>query len=350
MSKILKNNTDPLVVVSLADIGFTLQTTPDYTMNTTEYDLFAGSDNLMTAIGNGDIIVNDGSFDLGISDGISLIKGNFPTKIIIQDSSGNEASISNGQLNTNVVVDVTSVSTDHKLEIAKGVVANTTGHTKYGRIPDLDNNQVQDINPFGNVVLMTTAAALDLESSSVKDKSSSTGAFTVMIWGLDSNWDEITEVLNLDGTTIVPTVNAYIRINKMQVITSDTSSGNVGIVTLKNGNDTQAHIEPEKNSTEQIMFSVPNGKTAYVTYMRGSAGNSVAAGIKQCFLEFMVKPFGGPWIQSSSESIGNEGGPSVFNTTIPMPIPAKSDVKIIATSYQVNTQITAIIQYILVGS
>jgi len=96
MSKILKNNSNPLVAIELPDIGFTLPTSPDYTMNSTEYDLFASSDGLVTAIGNEDIIVNDGSFDLGISDGIDLIKGIFPSTVAITSQSGGVASVKIG--------------------------------------------------------------------------------------------------------------------------------------------------------------------------------------------------------------------------------------------------------------
>jgi len=49
-----------------------------YTIPPQDYLLWAASSNVITFIGTGDLVVNDGSFDLNISDGTDLIKGIFP--------------------------------------------------------------------------------------------------------------------------------------------------------------------------------------------------------------------------------------------------------------------------------
>jgi hypothetical protein len=79
MSKILKNNTGS--PVNIADVGQTVPASGQLVVVPTDYLLYAASNNVITLIGNSTLTVNDGSFDLSISDGIDLIKDNLRTKI-----------------------------------------------------------------------------------------------------------------------------------------------------------------------------------------------------------------------------------------------------------------------------
>lgn len=81
MSKILKNTTGSPVTVT--DTGITIAASSQYTIPPQDYLLWAASSNVITYIGSGTLIVNDGSFDLSISDGIDLIKGIFPTELTV---------------------------------------------------------------------------------------------------------------------------------------------------------------------------------------------------------------------------------------------------------------------------
>lgn len=78
MSKILKNTTGSNI--SIIDTGITILANGQYTIPPQDYLLWAASNNIITRIGSGSIIVNDGSVDLSISDGTDLIKGLYPKK------------------------------------------------------------------------------------------------------------------------------------------------------------------------------------------------------------------------------------------------------------------------------
>lgn len=102
MSKILKNTT--LSPIAVGDTGITIQVSPtDYTIPPQDYPLWASSSDTVTQVGAGNIIVNDGSNDLSISDGVDLIKGIFPNPIGIA-SGTNRTPIGNinDSLKTNV--------------------------------------------------------------------------------------------------------------------------------------------------------------------------------------------------------------------------------------------------------
>lgn len=88
MSKILKNNTGSIIVIT--DVGsVNIPASPgSYTIPPQDYLLWAQSSDIITYLNDASptpsITVNDGSFDLNPSDGVDLIKGIHP-RINIQD-------------------------------------------------------------------------------------------------------------------------------------------------------------------------------------------------------------------------------------------------------------------------
>jgi hypothetical protein len=84
MAKIIKNTINSIVLVE--DTGVSLAPLSNYTIPPQDYWLWAASSNVVTFVGDGTLIVNDGSEDLSISDGIDIIKGLFPTKVKVEPS------------------------------------------------------------------------------------------------------------------------------------------------------------------------------------------------------------------------------------------------------------------------
>lgn len=79
MSKILKNNTSN--AVSINDTGIAIPASGEYTISPQDYLLWASSNDVLSLITDETLIVNDGSYDLAISEGIDLLKGIFPSNI-----------------------------------------------------------------------------------------------------------------------------------------------------------------------------------------------------------------------------------------------------------------------------
>jgi len=84
MSKIVINNTAS--DINISDVGVTISTSINYTIPPQDYTLWASSDDVITLIGNQDIIISDGSYNLNISDAVDLIKGLFPNKVNLNTS------------------------------------------------------------------------------------------------------------------------------------------------------------------------------------------------------------------------------------------------------------------------
>lgn len=95
MSKILKVvGGSPIVI---ADTGVTLPASPTtFTIDPMDYWLWAASSNIVTQIGSGAVVVNDGSADLSIADGVDLIKGIFPQILTGVVDTGNSTTTNLG--------------------------------------------------------------------------------------------------------------------------------------------------------------------------------------------------------------------------------------------------------------
>ncbi len=105
-----------------------------------------------------------------------------------------------------------------------------------------------------------SATSMNLVSTNAGDTA------TISISGLDANFKPVTEAVVLNGTTAVATVNAFIRINSMQVSVGSATNP-AGTVTLKDPTNTTtyAQINTGIGRTQMSIFTVPAGYTFYLS-------------------------------------------------------------------------------------
>jgi len=111
---------------------------------------------------------------------------------------------------------------------------------------------------------LAAASVLKISSSSTADDGGGTGALTVRIWGLDANYAAITEDIILTGQTEVNTVNEYLRIYRMRVLTSGTGLTNAGNIWAGTGTVTAgvpavkyAMMPATDGSTSMCIYTIP---------------------------------------------------------------------------------------------
>lgn len=175
------------------------------------------------------------------------------------------------------------------LTVAEGLVSNTTAVHQFGRAPDGVQTSATDIwsradaTPTQQIfVAPTQARTHTIASTSTDDDSDAgAGARTMRIWGLTS-WSaaEVTEDVNLDGagTNNVQTANSYVIINRMKVLTSGTTSVNVGVITATANTDStvSAVILAGQGQTQMAIYGVPSTQTFYLTNFEGSINDNTA--------------------------------------------------------------------------
>ena len=118
---------------------------------------------------------------------------------------------------------------------------NVTGHTPViirGHNTDVDiasgDEDIWEVG--GNLIYLEDAEAINFTSTSFTDNSSNgTGARTLEVKGLDRDFKEITEVINLNGTIVARTTKAFIRVHQIKVLTAGSTTWNAGnIVGISN--------------------------------------------------------------------------------------------------------------------
>lgn len=116
-----------------------------------------------------------------------------------------------------------------------------------------------------------TATVLKISSSNTNDTSDGTGARTVLVEGLDSNYAEQSEVVTLNGQTAVNTTGTYKRVHRMIVQTVGSGNYNAGILYAGTGTvssgvpaNKYATVPIGYNQTMMAIYTIPADKTAYL--------------------------------------------------------------------------------------
>lgn len=179
---------------------------------------------------------------------------------------------------------------------------------------------------------LAAATVLKISSGSADDASGGTGARSVAIYGLDANYNEISESVLLDGQTSVNTGNSYLRITRIFVTTAGSGGTAAGIIYAGTGTVTTgvpanvyAQIEIGYNQTAMAIWTVPAGYTAYMSAYTILSGSTTADTIFTGAL--FIRETGGVFrLQSSIKTVGGSGYNNIFDTALK--IPEKTDIEL----------------------
>jgi hypothetical protein len=153
----------------------------------------------------------------------------------------------------------------------------------------------------------TSGVALEILSSSANDDAVGTGARTVSVQGLGSDWTLLEEIVTMDGTTPVDLVNTFTRVFSLMVLTTgtyatQTQGSHAGTITLREdgGGDTWAQITLQEGfptSTSQIgVYTVPDGWKAWLLNKKVSIDANQAVNLYLFVREKADENPGGPMV------------------------------------------------------
>jgi len=109
-------------------------------------------------------------------------------------------------------------------------------------------------NDGGQYVHPSAAVQMSCVSTSASD------TMTIVISGLNADYETIAEIVQLNGTTPVTTTNPFYRINSATIL----SGSNVGDITVSEGGTVYANIEATLGTTQACIYTVPANHSLYI--------------------------------------------------------------------------------------
>lgn len=230
------------------------------------------------------------------------------------------------------------------LQVARGQIMGHSSVIVFGYNPDLDTVEESVWPDGGTVPHPTTASALSIVSTNAADDSTGTGARTVYIEGLDSNYNVVSETVILDGTTPVDTIKTYLYVNQFYVATVGSGGSNVGDITAKVSTTLYDMIAAGYNNRTTAHYCVPAGYTGYLMQGLFSAGQAsgstaVTGFLKQHGPEGVIRV-------TAVTTVNNSAADYVFE--IPAVIPEKHCVGATAIGSASNNAVSAYFNIVLI--
>ena len=217
---------------------------------------------------------------------------------------------------------------DFDEQVALGLVPGFATFRKFGMNDAVASGTEEMWSPGAARVLPTSAGALSVVSSSTADDSAAggTGAWTIMVEGLDSNYEEIAETIVLDGQVAVASVGTdWFRVNRAYNTTAGTGEINAGNISVSIGGALQAYIEALEGQTQQTHFTVPAGKTVVVSNFTMGVGRM--SGNVDLHVKSLIKLFGTDTAWRAISEIWLFNGETYSNDAGNTVIPQKTEVK-----------------------
>lgn len=226
------------------------------------------------------------------------------------------------------------------MEVAFGNVPGYSSINKFGHNPLTASTGGIDV--WSGVTAYkfypTTAKAMEILSASGGDTGAGIGARTVYVEGLDADFNVITEVATMNGTTPVNLTNSYIRMYRGFAMTAGSNETNIGNIQMRVQSATTigAFIRANDGQTQQTFYTVPKGKSA--VFVKGYVGmmHTDKNGVDATF-QWQMRPNNGvtgAWQTKGQMGLINIGN-SHWQYEYGVPagiIPEKTDIRILVTT------------------
>jgi len=274
---------------------------------------------------------------------ISFLFAQGSVKIIGLDSDGNPSSLK--------MTKEGAILTEDGLSIAQGEIAKHSAIYKFGFNSTVGTSE-EVIWDGGNGYsgFLTTDSNVTVVSTSVDDADQGTGAWNVIVFGVDSDFNEVVDTLTLNGTTPVVSTVEFRRVFRAYVLhagdlspTGGVNAGTLTIASQVSGTPTMAQILPNNGQTLMAIYTVPNGYTGYITNADANVGSG-----KDATVRLKSRTFGAnkPFLNKATRLLFENSFTRVYN--VYRPIPAKTDIIMTAFTSTGTVGVSASFEIILV--
>ena len=193
---------------------------------------------------------------------------------------------------------------------------------------------------------------LTVSSSNNSDRSGGSAAQSVTVQGLDENYLEVSETIDLEGQSAVSTSNTFTRVNRAFVVEAGADGDAAGDIYIGEGTVSSgvpakvySKITQGNNQTLQTVYTVPANKTLYLDDVVFSAAISI--GNKTVTMKFVTREFGSNVFRVKYQ-VPLQSGFAEDRFYYPLKIPSKTDVEIRAIGNSDNNFVSGVYQGVLI--
>jgi len=226
------------------------------------------------------------------------------------------------------------------LSVSKGLVAGHESLHKFG--VNFQVNSTTDPESIWTAGGLYPWSSLSTEQTLYIISTSSSDTGDILLEGLDSNYNKITETVTMTGLTAVSTTNQFKRIYRMQY---QGTASNVGTITARVTSGTGtivAQIDIGYSQTLMSIYTVPAGCTGYLLALDASVNKGEQVQIN-VYKRELNEPFKILHLTELFESTYH------FDFSIPLKLPEKTDIDVRAAEVGTNnTRITNTFDMLLV--
>lgn len=237
------------------------------------------------------------------------------------------------------------------LQVSRGQIQGHRNVTVFGFNPDVDTTQVS-VWPLPSLITFPAAALqMTVSSTSANDTSAGTGARTVVVQGLDANYNEVTETVTMNGQTAVTMTASLLRVNYAYVATAgsgNSAAGDIyigtGVVTAGVPATTYDIIKFDYNNTTTGSYTIPAGYKGYVSQGLFSSGQS--GGSNQVQGRLLTRGVNNIRMTAAITTINNGVANYVFE--YPLEIPEKTTIEATAIGSASNNGVSSLFILVLI--
>ena len=232
---------------------------------------------------------------------------------------------------------------DIHLNIARGLIKGTSFIHKFGAVPSMSSGVTGTIWDKDDTLYPWTAfdtpGVLTIATTAANDTTSTADdGKTVTIFGLDANFNEVSETITISGSSGTGT-QTFARVYRAY-----TSATNATRIKVSRGATEVLRISIGQSQTLMAIYTVPAGYTGYLT----QGTTSIEYG-GDCTIDMFVRYSGtGAFRIGHTGEVAGTGMPYNYKFTVPIALPEKTDIDVRATVRSNNSRVTAAFDIILI--
>lgn len=244
-------------------------------------------------------------------------------------------------------------SLDYSISISSGNLEGVSYIEKFGMNVDVDANKETVWDAGGIYEYLTDTETIAITSTlPLADNATGTGAQTVEVQGLDTDFNLLTETLTVGGAS---STGEFLRVFRARVITAGSNEVNEGVLSIISdtstttlaqiGVDGSGSNAAGRGQTFMSQYTVPAGKTAYLTQWTVGAGKQNTDAIAFLMCRNILED---GW--SSKDVIAVSATTYSKDYTIPMMFTEKTDIEVRAFSSANNSLVSSTFCLILIDN